>query len=56
MAEFEEAGVNLLLLQCSPQFEEMERFAETVIPSRAPARIGSEDGNKPEPSGLKRTV
>jgi len=56
VAEFEEAGVDLLLLQCSPQFEEMERFAETVIRSRAPARIGSEDGNKPEPSGLKRTV
>jgi FMNH2-dependent dimethyl sulfone monooxygenase len=31
IAEFETAGVDLLLLQCSPQFEEMERFAETVI-------------------------
>jgi FMNH2-dependent dimethyl sulfone monooxygenase len=32
---FESAGVNLLLLQCSPQLEEMERFAEEVIrPSR----------------------
>jgi FMNH2-dependent dimethyl sulfone monooxygenase len=28
---FESAGVNLLLLQCSPQLEEMERFAEQVI-------------------------
>ena len=28
---FESAGVNLLLLQCSPQLEEMERFAEEVI-------------------------
>lgn len=28
----EAAGVDLLLLQCSPQLEEMERFAETVIP------------------------
>lgn len=28
---FENAGVNLLLLQCSPQFEEMERFADRVI-------------------------
>ena len=27
-----DAGVNLLLLQCSPQLEEMERFAEQVIP------------------------
>jgi dimethylsulfone monooxygenase len=30
--EFERAGVGLLLLQCSPQLEEMERFAEQVIP------------------------
>ena len=30
--EFEAAGVDLLLLQCSPQLEEMERFAEEVIP------------------------
>ena len=30
--EFEEAGVDLLLLQFSPQYEEMERFAEEVIP------------------------
>jgi len=28
---FEEAGVDLLLLQCSPQYEEMERFARQVI-------------------------
>lgn len=35
---FERAGVDLLLLQCSPQLEEMERFAETVIaPLRARA-------------------
>jgi FMNH2-dependent dimethyl sulfone monooxygenase len=32
IGELEEAGVGLLLLQFSPQFEEMERFAETVIP------------------------
>lgn len=30
--EFERAGIDLLLLQFSPQLEEMERFAETVIP------------------------
>jgi FMNH2-dependent dimethyl sulfone monooxygenase len=29
--EFEEAGAGLLLLQCSPQLEEMERFAAQVI-------------------------
>ncbi len=31
IAEFEEAGVNLLLLQFSPQLEEMERFADCVL-------------------------
>jgi len=31
VAAFEAAGVNLLLLQCSPQLEEMDRFAEAVI-------------------------
>lgn len=30
--EFEEAGLDLLLLQFSPQHEEMERFAEEVMP------------------------
>jgi len=30
--EFERQGVDLLLLQFSPQLEEMERFAEEVIP------------------------
>ena len=30
--EFEEAGVDLLLLQFSPQYEEMERFAAEVMP------------------------
>jgi FMNH2-dependent dimethyl sulfone monooxygenase len=29
---FGAAGVDLLLLQCSPQLEEMERIAETVMP------------------------
>lgn len=31
IAEFEDAGVDLLLLQFSPQYEEMERFAAQVI-------------------------
>jgi dimethylsulfone monooxygenase len=31
VGEFERVGVDLLLLQFSPQFEEMERFGETVI-------------------------
>jgi FMNH2-dependent dimethyl sulfone monooxygenase len=29
---YQAAGVGLLLLQCSPQLEEMERFAEEVMP------------------------
>src|SRR5207245_2912581 len=32
IAAFEQAGVDLLLLQFSPQREEMERFAEEVMP------------------------
>lgn len=31
VAAFEAVGVNFLLLQCSPQLEEMERFSEAVI-------------------------
>jgi FMNH2-dependent dimethyl sulfone monooxygenase len=31
LAEYEAAGVDLVLLQCSPQAEEMERFAAQVI-------------------------
>ncbi len=36
---FEDAGVGLLLLQCSPQIEEMERFSEAVI--RPLASVGA---------------
>ncbi len=36
--EYEDAGLNLLLLQCSPQAEEMERFAAQVI--RRPTPVG----------------
>ncbi|RYE04625.1 MAG: LLM class flavin-dependent oxidoreductase [Sphingobacteriaceae bacterium] len=31
IAEFEKFGVDFFLLQCSPQLEEMERFAEAII-------------------------
>ncbi len=31
IGEFEAAGVDFFLLQCSPQLEEMERFAETIL-------------------------
>jgi FMNH2-dependent dimethyl sulfone monooxygenase len=29
---FADAGVDLLLMQCSPQLEEMERFSAQVMP------------------------
>lgn len=29
---FEQVGVDLLLLQCSPQLEELERFSQQVMP------------------------
>jgi FMNH2-dependent dimethyl sulfone monooxygenase len=35
VAEFEDAGADLLLLQFSPQLEEMERFSSQVIQSGA---------------------
>ena len=42
VAEFEAAGVDLLLLQSSPQLEEMERFAEEVIrPEAKSVAVGS---------------
>ena len=44
IAEFEQAGVNLLLLQFSPQLEEMERFAEAVIRPRAASGALSKAG------------
>jgi FMNH2-dependent dimethyl sulfone monooxygenase len=34
IGEFEKAGVNFFLLQCSPQLEEMERFSEAVIANK----------------------
>jgi FMNH2-dependent dimethyl sulfone monooxygenase len=38
---FEAAGVDLLLLQFSPQYEEMERFAADVMPLVANPRAGA---------------
>jgi FMNH2-dependent dimethyl sulfone monooxygenase len=38
--ELAEAGVDLLLLQCSPQLEEMERFSEMVMPLVALVGVG----------------
>jgi dimethylsulfone monooxygenase len=41
LAAFERAGVNLVLLQFSPQLEEMERFASTVIKGKSSQRVSS---------------
>ena len=41
VGEFERVGVNLLLLQCSPQIEEMERFSEAVIGKKQTANIAA---------------
>jgi len=38
--EFERAGVDLVLLQFSPQYEEMERFAAEVIPLVGEVKAG----------------
>jgi len=45
LLEFERAGADLVLLQFSPQLEEMERFAEQVMPivRGASAPVGSEE-------------
>jgi dimethylsulfone monooxygenase len=37
LGEFERAGVDLVLLQFSPQLEEMERFGDSVISTLVPA-------------------
>ena len=41
IGEFERAGVDLLLLQFSPQAEEMDHFSEAVIRRRAPAHAAT---------------
>jgi FMNH2-dependent dimethyl sulfone monooxygenase len=41
LAAFEQAGVDLVLLQFSPQLEEMERFASTVIKGKSSQRVAS---------------
>ncbi|MBF4587492.1 LLM class flavin-dependent oxidoreductase [Curtobacterium sp. VKM Ac-2887] len=41
--EFEEAGVDTLLLQFSPQLEEMDRFGEQVIPLVRPSVVAASE-------------
>ncbi len=43
IADFEAAGADLLLLQFSPQLEEMERFAAQVIPKGQRALAAASD-------------
>jgi len=47
--EFEAAGVELLLLQFSPQLEEMERFAADVLPLLESARISRITADQKQP-------
>ena len=42
ISAFEKVGVNLLLLQCSPQYEEMDRFADLVIRHTKKSRTPNE--------------
>jgi dimethylsulfone monooxygenase len=52
VGEFEKAGIDFLLLQCSPQLEEMERFSESIIRprERRPARSVSSTQTPAQPS------
>lgn len=45
IVEFERAGLGMLLLQFSPQHEEMERFADQVMPLVRPATRSFESGS-----------
>ena len=41
LAEFEKVGVDLVLLQFSPQMEEMDQFAKTVIKHESPRSVSA---------------
>jgi dimethylsulfone monooxygenase len=41
LAAFEKVGVDLVLLQFSPQMEEMEQFAKTIIKREAPRSVSA---------------
>ena len=41
LAEFEKVGVDLVLLQFSPQMEEMEQFAKTIIKRESPRSLSA---------------
>jgi dimethylsulfone monooxygenase len=55
IAEFEKAGVDLLLLQFSPQLEEMERFSELIIQKdRKPVAKPRPDPAREQPASTGR--
>jgi FMNH2-dependent dimethyl sulfone monooxygenase len=41
LAEFEKVGVDLVLLQFSPQMEEMDQFAKTIIKRESPRSVSA---------------
>jgi FMNH2-dependent dimethyl sulfone monooxygenase len=41
LAEFEKVGVDLVLLQFSPQMEEMDQFAKTIIKHESPRSVSA---------------
>ena len=41
LAEFEKVGVDLVLLQFSPQMEEMDQFAKTIIKRQSPRSVSA---------------
>jgi FMNH2-dependent dimethyl sulfone monooxygenase len=41
LAEFAKVGVDLVLLQFSPQMEEMEQFAKTIIKRESPRSVSA---------------
>ena len=41
LADFEKAGVDLVLLQFSPQLQEMEQFAKTIIKRESPRSVSA---------------
>ena len=41
LADFEKAGVDLVLLQFSPQLEEMEQFAKSIIKRKSPRSVSA---------------
>jgi FMNH2-dependent dimethyl sulfone monooxygenase len=52
IAEFEQAGVDVLLLQFSPQLEEMERFSEQLIRDRPRLALD----HRPQPDSAQQTT